>query len=108
MPMAKESALLLLRVPATASFAEIKSAYGKLALTHHPDKPGGNVEMMKLLNEAIEVLRPPRDVCDDAPEQRPRARLRPFVTRWHRLLVWNFVVDVKRTSKSHGDLLGTL
>ena len=49
----------ILGVPKTASEAEIKSAYRKLAMKHHPDRNPGNKEAenkFKELNEANEVL----------------------------------------------------
>jgi len=44
-----------LNVDKTASEAEIKKAYKKLALKNHPDK-GGDPEKFKAINEAYEVL----------------------------------------------------
>ena len=44
-----------LGVPRNASQDEIKKAYRKLAMTHHPDKGGNPVEFQKL-NDAYEVL----------------------------------------------------
>ncbi len=49
----------LLGVPRTAGEAEIKSAYRKLALKHHPDRNQGNKAAeakFKEINEAYEVL----------------------------------------------------
>ena len=51
----------VLGVPKTASDQEIKKAYRKLALKHHPDK-GGDPEKFKALSEAYE--------CLSCPEQR--------------------------------------
>lgn len=45
----------VLGVPATASTAEIKRAYRKLAMRFHPDL-GGDVEAMKRLNDAYRSL----------------------------------------------------
>ena len=44
-----------LGVPRDASQDEIKKAYRKLAMTHHPDKGGNPVEFQKL-NDAYEIL----------------------------------------------------
>ncbi len=53
----------LLGVPKTAGEAEIKSAYRKLAMKHHPDRNPGNKASetkFKDINEAYEVLSDPQ------------------------------------------------
>ncbi|KAF4743525.1 DnaJ sub C member 27, partial [Perkinsus olseni] len=45
----------LLAVNRDASVDEIKRAYKRAALIHHPDK-GGDEEMFKLVKQAFEVL----------------------------------------------------
>lgn len=48
-----------LGVDRSASADEMKRAYRKLALQHHPDKPTGNEEKFKEINEAYQVLSDP-------------------------------------------------
>lgn len=60
-PVDNESYYKILGVAKDADENEIKKAYKKLALKHHPDK-GGDVEMFKEISSAAEVL------CD--PEKR--------------------------------------
>lgn len=45
-----------LGVDRDASVDEIKKAYRKLAMRHHPDKPGGDAEKFKKINQAHEIL----------------------------------------------------
>lgn len=47
-----------LGVERTCDAAAVKSAYRKLAMTHHPDK-GGDAEAFRRIVEAFEVLRDP-------------------------------------------------
>ena len=47
-----------LGLPRTASDAEIKSAYRKLAVIHHPDKNGDPIQF-QAINEAYGVLGDP-------------------------------------------------
>lgn len=49
----------LLGVPKDASDEDIKKAFRKLAHQHHPDKPGGDAEKFKKINEAYQVLSDP-------------------------------------------------
>lgn len=46
----------VLGVPRTASASDIRRAYRKLAMKHHPNK-GGDTEKMQEVNEAYNVLR---------------------------------------------------
>ena len=53
----------MLAVPRTASDDDIKQAYRRLAMQHHPDKNGGSKEAeekFKELSEAYDVLRDPQ------------------------------------------------
>lgn len=55
--MTKRDFYEVLGVSKTASDDEIKKAYRKLAVQHHPDKEGGNEEKFKEISEAYEVLK---------------------------------------------------
>jgi len=46
----------ILGVSSNSSNEDIKKAYRKLSLIHHPDKNGGNDELFKEINEAYSVL----------------------------------------------------
>lgn len=46
----------VLGVPRTASPSDIRRAYKKLAMKHHPNK-GGNTDKMQEVNEACNVLK---------------------------------------------------
>jgi len=48
-----------LGVSNTATTEEIRSAYKTLSLKHHPDRPGGNEDAFKTIQEAHEVLADP-------------------------------------------------
>jgi len=48
-----------LGVSKSASQDEIKAAFRKLAHQYHPDKPGGNAEKFKEINEAYQVIGDP-------------------------------------------------
>lgn len=62
--MAKRDYYEVLGVSKSASADEIKKAFRKAAIEHHPDKEGGNEEKFKEVNEAYEVLK------DDKKRQR--------------------------------------
>jgi DnaJ-class molecular chaperone len=46
----------ILDIPKTASHDEIKKAYRKLAMKHHPDRNGGDDTQFKKIQEAYNVL----------------------------------------------------
>ena len=46
----------ILGVPKNASDEDIKKAFRQKAYEHHPDRPGGNAEKFKEMNEAYQVL----------------------------------------------------
>src|SRR6266496_1236346 len=50
----------ILGVSKSASADEIKRAYRKLAMEHHPDKHGGDDAKFKELSEAYETLKDPQ------------------------------------------------
>jgi DnaJ-domain-containing protein 1 len=54
----REAALRVLGLEPGANHDEIQASYWRLARIYHPDKPGGDVERMKELNNAFRVLVP--------------------------------------------------
>lgn len=57
--MAKKDYYEVLGVGKTASADEIKKAFRRAAVQHHPDKEGGDEAKFKEINEAYEVLKDP-------------------------------------------------
>lgn len=55
--MSKRDYYEVLGVPKSASADEIKKAFRRLAVKHHPDKEGGDESKFKEINEAYEVLK---------------------------------------------------
>lgn len=55
--MSKRDYYEVLGVSKSASADEIKKAFRRLAVQHHPDKEGGNEEKFKEINEAYDVLK---------------------------------------------------
>ncbi len=49
----------VLGVAKTASQADIKTAYKKLAQKHHPDRPSGSASVFKEINSAYQILKDP-------------------------------------------------
>jgi molecular chaperone DnaJ len=58
--MAKRDYYEVLGVSKSASADEVKRAYRKLAMQHHPDKHGGDDTQFKEIGEAYEVLKDPQ------------------------------------------------
>ncbi len=54
--MANKDYYKILGVEKSASADEIKKAFKKAAMQHHPDRPGGNEAKFKEVNEAYQVL----------------------------------------------------
>lgn len=62
----------ILGVARTASQDDIKKAFRKLAMTHHPDK-GGDAAQFQTINEAYETLSDPqRRAAHDNPQPHPQ------------------------------------
>ena len=57
--MPKRDYYEILGVGKNASADEIKKAFRRLAVQHHPDKEGGDETKFKEINEAYEVLKDP-------------------------------------------------
>ncbi len=55
--MSKRDYYETLGIPNSASADEIKKAFRRLAVKHHPDKEGGDEAKFKEINEAYEVLK---------------------------------------------------
>ena len=55
--MSKRDYYEVLGVSKSASADEIKKAFRRLAVQHHPDKEGGSEEKFKEINEAYDVLK---------------------------------------------------
>jgi DnaJ-class molecular chaperone len=49
-----------LKVPKNATPEQIKKQFRKMSLDCHPDRPNGNVEQFKIINEAYETLSDPQ------------------------------------------------
>ncbi len=50
----------VLGVTPAATTSEVRQAYVALARTHHPDRPGGDAQVMRAVNQAWTTLRDPR------------------------------------------------
>ena len=54
--MAEQNLYEILGIKSIATKAEIKAAYKKLSMKHHPDRKGGNLDKFKLIQYAFDVL----------------------------------------------------
>ena len=72
----------ILQVPESASAEEIKFAYRRLVLEHHPDK-GGSILLMQLINEAYEVLSKYKNIYNDFLKQHRQPVVMAMVYEWH-------------------------
>lgn len=68
----------VLGVDRTASDDEIKQAYRRLAKKHHPDRPGGNEEQFKRVNEAYDKIKNGEPQEQMSYEQNPFGGRSPF------------------------------
>jgi DnaJ-class molecular chaperone len=50
----------ILGIDKSSTADDIKKRYRKLSLKHHPDRPGGDAELFKKINEAYDVLGDPQ------------------------------------------------
>jgi hypothetical protein len=55
--MSARQALQILGMPASTAFVDIQRHFLQLALQHHPDRPGGNIETFVSIRQAFEYLR---------------------------------------------------
>lgn len=55
-PSPKSKALRILNLKENASMDDVKRMFRKMALIYHPDKPSGNEEKFKEINNAYEKL----------------------------------------------------
>ena len=54
--MNHKTCYIILHLNSTATKAEIKTAYRKLAVVYHPDKPGGDEAKFKIIKQAYDTL----------------------------------------------------
>lgn len=50
----------VLGIPKTASSEDVRKAWKRMTLRHHPDRPGGSVETSQAIQEAYHVLSDPK------------------------------------------------
>jgi curved DNA-binding protein len=74
----------ILEVPRNASDIDIKNAFKKKAMTHHPDR-GGNEDAFKQINEAYDTLKDPqkKSMYDQFGTSDPRQQHQPRGQQYH-------------------------
>ncbi|MCD6471460.1 molecular chaperone DnaJ [bacterium] len=93
----------ILGVDKNASSQEIKEAFRKLAQKYHPDKPGGDAEKFKKINEAYQVLSDPekRKMYDQYGASFEQARQRGGFSGFEGFRDWAAYMDAMKQQGEH-------
>ena len=98
--MTVEEALAILGNP-DATEDSVKRAYRKAALRYHPDRPDGNLELMKLVNLAYETLQRVGFTWSSKQANTAQSSIPLTETIQH---IWD---AIKHYPGIHGELIGT-